>query len=188
VETRELLLVKTDAGDVLAAPTVGVWRGSRVAGDALPAGRSVGTLEVLGRRIALVVPPGVRGVAKAPGGRAPRPVEYGETLLEVGAAVGLEDVEDVARAAASVDGGLAVRAPIDGIFYRRPSPDQPNFVEVGAVLKAGVTVGLLEVMKTFNPVTYGGSGLPASARVVAVPAADQQEVAAGDVLLVIEEA
>jgi len=94
----------------------------------------------------------------------------------------------VARAAASVDGGLAVRAPIDGIFYRRPSPDQPNFVEVGAVLKAGVTVGLLEVMKTFNPVTYGGSGLPASARVVSVPAADQQEVAAGDVLLVIEEA
>lgn len=188
METRALLERTGDEGATLCAPTVGIWRVAVGVGDAMPAGRVLGTLEVLGRRIALAVPPGVRGVARPIGGTGPRPVEYGEALIEVGEAVGLEDVEDTAATAAATEGGFAVRAPIDGIFYRRPSPDQPNFLEVGATVTAGTTVGLLEVMKTFHPVTYGGPGLPDPARVVAVPAKDQQELASGDVLIVVEGA
>jgi acetyl-CoA carboxylase biotin carboxyl carrier protein len=180
METRELLLRE----GTLCAPTVGVWRSTVRGGDALPAGRVVGTLEVLGRRLALIVPAGVRGVA-LPVRAGPSPVEYGEVLIEVGAGGAVEHVEEVIGPA-EVPGGLAVTAPIDGIFYRRPAPDQPNFVEVGAVVTQGVTVGLMEVMKTFHPVTYGGPGLPDPARVVAIPPRDQQEMAAGDVLLVVE--
>ncbi len=188
MKTRELLLRSTDDGDVLCAPTVGIWRVAVEAGDAMPAGRALGTLEILGRRIALMVPSGVRGVARPLGAAGPRPVEYGEAILEVGAAIGLEDVESTDVAAAEVDGGVPVRAPIDGIFYRRPAPDQPNFVEVGATVTAGTTLGLLEVMKTFHPVTYGGPGLPDPARVVGVPAKDQQEMASGDALVIVEGA
>lgn len=44
-------------------------------------------------------------------------------------------------------------APMLGVFYRRPSPEQPPFVAPGEPVKAGQTVGLIEVMKTFNEVT-----------------------------------
>ena len=47
----------------------------------------------------------------------------------------------------------AVRAPMLGIFYRNPSPDDPPFVEVGDQVEPGQTVGLIEVMKTYNEVT-----------------------------------
>ena len=184
MESRELL----ERDGVLCSPSVGIWRVGVAYGDGIPAGRCLGTLEILGRRVALVVPVGVRGVAVPvqPGG--PRAVEYGQPLVEVGAATGLADDPDAPGAAgpARTEGGIAVTAPIDGIFYARPAPDLPDFVTVGAVLRLGATVGLLEVMKTFHPVAYGGSGLPDPARVVAIRAKDQQEVASGDVLIVVE--
>ena len=40
-----------------------------------------------------------------------------------------------------------------GVFYRRPSPEEPPFASPGEPVKAGQTVGLIEVMKTFNEVT-----------------------------------
>ena len=49
-------------------------------------------------------------------------------------------------------GLLAVRAPMVGTFYLRPSPDQPEFVSVGGAVQAGDTVCLVEVMKMFNTV------------------------------------
>jgi len=43
-----------------------------------------------------------------------------------------------------------VRAPIIGTFYRAKGPGEPPFVEVGTVVQAGATLGLMEVMKLFN--------------------------------------
>lgn len=185
METRALIEQTTDDGPVLGSPTVGIWRASVQAGDALPAGRVVGTLEILGRRVGLTVPAGVRGVAKPVGGTAPRPVGYGDVLLDIGEAVGLEDAATQAAGPAKSADGYPVEAPLDGIFYRRPAPDQPNFVEVGSTVTKGTVLGLLEVMKTFHPVTYGGPGLPPTAKVVGIVAKDQQEVAAGDPLVVV---
>jgi len=45
-----------------------------------------------------------------------------------------------------------VLAPIPGIFYRSPSPGEPPFKVDGDTVAAGDTIGLIEVMKTFNPV------------------------------------
>jgi biotin carboxyl carrier protein len=39
-----------------------------------------------------------------------------------------------------------------GTFYARPSPDAPTYVSEGSHVEAGEVVGLLEVMKMFNPV------------------------------------
>ncbi|MED1471303.1 acetyl-CoA carboxylase [Bacillus salipaludis] len=40
-------------------------------------------------------------------------------------------------------------SPIPGVFYRKPAPDQPEYVSPGQKVKAGDTIGLIEVMKTF---------------------------------------
>ncbi|ANM32047.1 hypothetical protein ABI59_03000 [Acidobacteria bacterium Mor1] len=79
-----------------------------------------------------------------------------------------------------------MRAPTDGVFYRRPSPDAPAFVEAGQRVRGGQPVGLVEVMKTFNQVRYGGDDLPDEAEVVEIRADDGQEVQAGQVLIVVK--
>jgi acetyl-CoA carboxylase biotin carboxyl carrier protein len=56
------------------------------------------------------------------------------------------------------EGLVAVRAPMVGTFYLRPSPDQPPFVAVGSAVQAGDTVCLVEVMKMFNTVKAGVAG------------------------------
>ena len=50
------------------------------------------------------------------------------------------------------DGAVEVLAPMVGTFYRAPSPADPPFVEVGATVKAGQALGLIEVMKLFTTI------------------------------------
>jgi acetyl-CoA carboxylase biotin carboxyl carrier protein len=49
-------------------------------------------------------------------------------------------------------------APLPGIFFRRPSPDEAAFKEVGDEVAAGDTVGLVEAMKSFFPVESDVAG------------------------------
>ncbi|RMH42590.1 MAG: biotin carboxyl carrier domain-containing protein [Deltaproteobacteria bacterium] len=83
---------------------------------------------------------------------------------------------------------MVVRAPTSGRLYRKPGPDRPPFVEVGSVVEPGATLCLLEVMKTFHRVAYGGDGLPARARVVAFLVDDEADVDAGDPIVQVEPA
>ena len=53
---------------------------------------------------------------------------------------------------------ITVKSPIIGTFYRKPSPDKPNFVEVGTDIKAGDTVCIIEAMKLFNEIESEVSG------------------------------
>jgi acetyl-CoA carboxylase biotin carboxyl carrier protein len=45
-----------------------------------------------------------------------------------------------------------INSPIVGSFYRKPSPEAPPFVEVGAIVEAGQAVCLVEAMKLFNEI------------------------------------
>lgn len=53
---------------------------------------------------------------------------------------------------------IEIRSPMIGTFYRSPSPDKPAFVEVGAVIKPGNTVCVIEAMKLFNEIESEISG------------------------------
>ena len=53
---------------------------------------------------------------------------------------------------------IEVKSPIIGTFYRKPSPDKPNFVEVGTDIKVGDTVCIIEAMKLFNEIESEVSG------------------------------
>ncbi len=51
-----------------------------------------------------------------------------------------------------------IPAPLPGTFYRKPAPDQPVFKSEGDAVAIGDTIGLIEVMKTFTPVTAEEAG------------------------------
>jgi len=51
-----------------------------------------------------------------------------------------------------------VKSPIIGTFYRRPSPDKSNFVEVGDHVNEGDTLCVIEAMKLFNEIEAEMSG------------------------------
>jgi acetyl-CoA carboxylase biotin carboxyl carrier protein len=54
--------------------------------------------------------------------------------------------------------GHVVKSPMVGTFYRSPSPDAKPFVEVGATVKAGETICVLEAMKLMNEIEADASG------------------------------
>jgi len=184
------VLVDDATGDArrrLVSPGVGRFVPAQREGARLAPGEALGALEVLGRPHVLRLPTGaaghLAGVA-APGAA----VAYGDVLgwLETGPVPAPEPVGGTASSI-STDraSGLAVAAPSSGRYYRRPSPEKPPFVDVGDVVEAGQPVGLLEVMKTFTRVHYGGPGLPERGRVVELVAQDGQEVAEGEALLIV---
>jgi acetyl-CoA carboxylase biotin carboxyl carrier protein len=72
------------------------------------------------------------------------------------------------------------------MFYRRPRPDAPAYVEIGHVIEEGNTLALVEVMKCFSAITYGGEGLPPRAKVIEIRAEDSAEVQAEQVLFVVQ--
>ena len=81
---------------------------------------------------------------------------------------------------------IAVKSPTDGIFYRKPDPDSPPYVEVGDTLEPGAQLGLVEVMKCFNQIRLDGDGLPARCKVVQIPVEDGCEVTLGQTLFVLK--
>jgi acetyl-CoA carboxylase biotin carboxyl carrier protein len=79
-------------------------------------------------------------------------------------------------------------APVAGRVYLRPAPDKPAFVEVGDVVTRGTSLCLLEVMKSFNRIAYGGAHLPERARIVRLLVQDGADVNAGAALIELEPA
>src|SRR5262245_30988019 len=58
----------------------------------------------------------------------------------------------VAAARPADDSLVAVTSPFVGTFYRAPSPDTANFVEVGSVVRPGQTLCIVEAMKLMNEI------------------------------------
>ena len=53
---------------------------------------------------------------------------------------------------------ITIKSPIIGTFYRKPSPDKDNFVEVGDEISEGQTLCVIEAMKLFNEIESDVSG------------------------------
>ena len=92
-------------------------------------------------------------------------------------------VPAAAPVTAEIDGsteGRPVLAPLAGTFYRAPSPGAPPFVEVGAAVKEGDVVGILEIMKLMNHITAPCAGV-----ISMICAKNEEFVEFGQVLAVI---
>ncbi len=176
------------ADQQLLSPGVGLVRGLPLAGTLMVEGSIVGELDVLGVLHVLVAPAGTRGsVEPTPLRLGERAVGHGDALVTLLPASLAEAGAGPADTTSSRDlGKLVFRSPLSGRYYARPGPDRPDFVRPGDEITTGQSVALLEVMKTFNRLTYGGPGLPERARVVAVLIRDEADVEIGAPILELE--
>ena len=170
----------------LTSPAVGRLTAAPAAGTILQPGEPFAELRILRRNYDLLVPDGVYGVVSEVAVAAPAGVGYGDVLVTVsreGVAVEGGDAGPAAAAEAAdiPEGMVAVRAQTDGIFYRRPSPDEPPFVEDGTEIERGKVLGLVEVMKCFNQVQAPDAG-----RLVKVLVDDAGEVKNNQPLFLFE--
>ncbi len=51
-----------------------------------------------------------------------------------------------------------IRSHLPGIFYRKPSPEEPEFKSDGDTVAVGDVIGLIEVMKTFHELKADSAG------------------------------
>ena len=84
--------------------------------------------------------------------------------------------------ASATAAGTELTAPLAGIFYRASKPGEAPYVEVGASVKKGETVGLIEAMKIINEVPAPCDGV-----VTEILAEDSTFAQYGEVLMRIEE-
>ncbi|ACB94979.1 acetyl-CoA carboxylase biotin carboxyl carrier protein [Beijerinckia indica] len=88
-------------------------------------------------------------------------------------------------AAPAANGGTehpgAIKSPMVGTAYLRPSPSSPPFIELGAQVKVGDKLLLVEAMKTFNEITA-----PRNGTVKEILVEDGQPVEYGQPLVIIE--
>ncbi|MGB7373218.1 acetyl-CoA carboxylase biotin carboxyl carrier protein [Pontixanthobacter sp.] len=52
----------------------------------------------------------------------------------------------------------ALKSPMVGTVYLAPEPNAPDFISVGATVKEGDTLLIVEAMKVMNPITADTSG------------------------------
>ena len=118
---------------------------------------------------------------------SPKSVEQNATPAAATATAVIEEPKIVATATKAEkkektieDGLVAIKASMISIFYRKPSPDDSPFVEVGSEVKKDTVVCLLEVMKCFRSINADVNG-----RIEEICAETGQLVEEGAVLFLV---
>lgn len=182
-----------DGSFLICAPTVGVVDGIPQKGVYLNAMEGFTAISIVGRRHTMQLPHKVQGrVVECFIEDTSTPVEYDQPLVRL-SQIAEEAVAtsgaDPSGAGGAVDSDLIpVTAPSDGVFYRKPGPDSPCYVEEGSAVAPGTVLGLVEVMKSFNQIAYGGTGLPERGTIAKILAEDSSEVAFGQTLFLVRPA
>ncbi len=117
-------------------------------------------------------------VARQPASAAPA-VVHAPAPVPVYAPAG-RPLAPAVEAAPAVDHADALKSPMVGTVYLRPSPDAKAFIEIGTHVTAGQKVLLVEAMKTFNDIVAHKTGT-----VTAILVEDAQPVEYDQPLLVI---
>lgn len=75
-----------------------------------------------------------------------------------------------------------VVTPVPGLFYRRPDPNSDPFVREGDEVRSGDTIGLVEIMKNFQPVESEVDG-----KIVEFLVEDEDAITAGQPVAVVDD-
>ena len=74
-----------------------------------------------------------------------------------------------------------IKAMLPGMFYRKPSPEEPPFKSEGDTVSKGDVIGLIEVMKSFHEVSSDVDG-----KIVSFEVDDADAITPGATLAVVE--
>ena len=74
-----------------------------------------------------------------------------------------------------------IKAMLPGMFYRKPSPDEPPYKKEGDAVAKGDVIGLIEVMKSFHEVQSDVDG-----KIIAFKVEDADAITPGTVLAEVE--
>jgi len=177
----------------ILSPTVGSYSAAPQNGAALIGGSFAGKLKVRNIIYNLHIPDETYGtVIVNPELDKVAQVEYGQELFSLNPEKTLVDTEQqhIAESGGHTAGqeeGFVIAAHTDGIFYRKPSPDAPAFIEVGDRIEKGKTLGLIEVMKSFNYVLFNGTDTSDTGTISKIYVKDSQEVKSGEPLMLIKD-
>ena len=86
-----------------------------------------------------------------------------------------------AAPADSAEGTVAIKSPMVGTFYAKPSPEAKNFVSVGSPVDEETDVCVIEAMKVFNNIKAEVKGT-----ITKVLAEDGKPVEFGQVLFLVK--
>jgi len=172
------------------APSVGEIKDMPPVGNYLNPGEVIGTLVIMEREHPLVLPAGIDGqIEEIFTKEDSRGVAYNQPLFRLRQGFLGNDLrfdhpagQTARKGVSALKGTFSITAPSDGIFYRKPSPESPPYVEEGQQVAAGQVLGLIEVMKSFNQIHYGGPTFPDKSIVEKVKAEDGAEVCYGQEL------
>ena len=76
---------------------------------------------------------------------------------------------------------IEVRAPMSGVFFRQPGPEDPPYVVVGDTVKKKQVLALLETMKVFQKIKS-----PATGNVIEIIPENETPLKDDDLIFVIE--
>jgi biotin carboxyl carrier protein len=76
---------------------------------------------------------------------------------------------------------VEVRAAMSGIYYCKPSPEDPPYVAIGDTVKKKQVLALLETMKVFQKVKS-----PANGKIVEIVPENETPLKDDDLIFVIE--
>lgn len=125
-------------------------------------------------RVSRAAPAPATVYAAAPAAYAPAPAPAAAPAIAAPAAL-------AAAAAPARNPANTVSSPMVGTVYLSPAPGARPFIEVGATVKEGQTILIVEAMKTMNQIPA-----PKSGKVVEIVVNDAQPVEYGEALVVIE--
>ncbi len=110
-------------------------------------------------------------------------VAHVQAPAQIAAAAPVAPIAVAATVAAAPIGDHAggVKSPMVGTVYMAASPEAAPFVTIGAVVKQGQTVLIIEAMKTMNQIPA-----PKSGKVTQIMVDNGSPVEFGEVLMVIE--
>ena len=93
-----------------------------------------------------------------PSSDAPPQVNYASPALPQQPAESQAQMSKPAPVADKDDGTDKFTSPMVGTFYRKPSPDDAAFVEVGDIVKKGDVLCIVEAMKVMNEIQSDVAG------------------------------
>lgn len=87
-------------------------------------------------------------------------IQYDEAMV-VGALpiMPTTGVAPMAIAQAAATGEIDIKSPMIGTFYRAPSPEAGNYIEVGTEVNADTVVCIIEAMKVMNEIKSEVKGI-----------------------------